>query len=632
MTTSNTERHSGLPIARRRMLTGMAAAGRGSAGAGLAGPGSAFAQSTKTGTVRVWGEPGPYGGVAVAAMNEWAQKNAPGLKFEIESIPWDGVYVKLMTDLAAKRPPSLISVESPIAMQLMAEGLLTPVDDLVDKIGRNRLVDGVKWEYWGAWKGQQFVVPAHHQPHLLLVRMDIAKELGLKDPDTWDWNDLLNAAKTISQKKPDMAGFCMALGRNLCTDYHFAALLHSAGGRMFDAANKFEVAFDSPQTVEALTFVKELQPYMPKGAVEYSFLQVVDAHVTGRTAMSFYWGRTLGRAAEEAKPVFEATEAFNHARQSHDQAAQQLERFPGLVHPGAEQPVHRRGQAGARLPADQQGLADQVLPLADAERGADLHGHRRRAGAQGARVLQVQATHGGHLLQGVAGPLVEHRQRTAAGRQPAGRHRAWPLGARADRAEGRDRQHEAAGCGEMGRQGAERHSPRKHPPARLATVAGRLNSPPGHPHGRVQMRPGHTLSDRAVGLLFIAPFVTAALFFMVYPIAEAIRMAFYSYNPLRPDLSAFVGLANFEFIFRDPLFWDSFRQATVWTFLSIVFQTVFGVAIAHAAASGAGRHRHIPRPAAVSLHRADGGDRPHLALDLQSGDRRGELRACRAWG
>ena len=47
-------------------------------------------------------------------------------------------------------------------------------------------------------------------------------------------------------------------------------------------ANKFEVAFDSPETVEALTFVKELQPYMPKGAVEYSFLQVVDAHVTGR--------------------------------------------------------------------------------------------------------------------------------------------------------------------------------------------------------------------------------------------------------------------------------------------------------------------------------------------------------------
>lgn len=308
---SNREKPS-LSLGRREFLGGAAALGLGAGGLLKSAP--AFGQSSKTGTVRVWGEPGPYGGVGVAAMNEWAQKHAPGLKFEIETIPWDGVYVKLMTDLAAQRPPSLISVESPIAMQMMAEGLLLPVDDLVEKIGRDRLVDGVEWDYWGKWKGQQYVIPAHHQPHLLLVRMDIAQELGLKDPDTWDWNDLLNAAKTISEKKPGMAGFCMALGRNLCTDYHFSALLHAAGGRMFDPANKYQVVFDSPETVEALNFVKELRPYMPKGAVEYSFLQVVDAHVTGQTAISFYWGRTLGRAAEEAKPIFEATEAFNHAR------------------------------------------------------------------------------------------------------------------------------------------------------------------------------------------------------------------------------------------------------------------------------------------------------------------------------
>jgi multiple sugar transport system substrate-binding protein len=305
---SNTE----LSLNRRTFVSGAAAMGI--SAPSLFNTTSGFAQSDKTGVARVWGEPGPYGGTAIAAMNEWAQKNAPGLKFEIETIPWDGVYVKLMTDLAARRPPSLISVESPIAMQLMAEGILLPVDDLVQKIGPSRIADGMKWDFWGKWKDKQYIIPAHHQPHLLLVRMDIAKELGLKDPDTWDWNDLLAAAKTISSNKPEMAGFCMALGRNLCTDYHFAALLHSAGGRMFDQANKFEVVFDSPQTVEALTFVKELQPYMPKGAVEYSFLQVVDAHVTGKTAMSFYWGRTLGRAAEEAKPVFEATEAFNHAR------------------------------------------------------------------------------------------------------------------------------------------------------------------------------------------------------------------------------------------------------------------------------------------------------------------------------
>ena len=56
----------------------------------------------------------------------------------------------------------------------------------------------------------------------------------------------------------------------------------------------------------------------------------------------------------------------------------------------------------------------------------------------------------------------------------------------------------------------------------------------------------------------------------------------------------------------------------MWTFLSIVFQTVFGVGIAlllHQALPGIAI---FSRPVAVSLHRADGGDRAHLALDFQS--------------
>lgn len=90
-------------VTRRDFLTSSAAAAAGLATAGtmLGHSGPANAQS-KSGVVRVWGEPGPYGGVAVDGMNEWAQKNAPGLKFEIETIGWGSVYVKLMTDLDRK--------------------------------------------------------------------------------------------------------------------------------------------------------------------------------------------------------------------------------------------------------------------------------------------------------------------------------------------------------------------------------------------------------------------------------------------------------------------------------------------------------------------------------------------------
>lgn len=89
-----------------------------------------------------------------------------------------------------------------------------------------------------------------------------------------------------------------------------------------------------------------------------------------------------------------------------------------------------------------------------------------------------------------------------------------------------------------------------------------------------------TLSDRQVGILFMLPFIVTAALFMVWPVVEAVRMAFYAYNPLRPDDIYWVGFENFERIFEDPLFWDSFRQALVWTGWSILFQTVLGVTLA----------------------------------------------------
>jgi multiple sugar transport system permease protein len=94
------------------------------------------------------------------------------------------------------------------------------------------------------------------------------------------------------------------------------------------------------------------------------------------------------------------------------------------------------------------------------------------------------------------------------------------------------------------------------------------------------MNKSFRLSDRQVGVLFMAPFIVTALVFMAYPIFEAVRMSFFAYNPLRPDDIRFVGLRNFEFIFQDQLFWDSFYQATIWTSVSIVFQTVLGVGLA----------------------------------------------------
>jgi len=87
------------------------------------------------------------------------------------------------------------------------------------------------------------------------------------------------------------------------------------------------------------------------------------------------------------------------------------------------------------------------------------------------------------------------------------------------------------------------------------------------------------VKDNRIGILFILPFVLAGIVFMLYPVADAIRMSLFYVNPLMPDGNRFSGIDNFLFIFSDRLFWSSFYNAVYWTFFSVVLQTIFGVGL-----------------------------------------------------
>ena len=126
--------------------------------------------------------------------------------------------------------------------------------------------------------------------------------------------------------------------------------------------------------------------------------------------MSFYWGRTLGRAAEEAKPVFEATEAFNHARHPTTKRRSNWNDFQGWCIPAQNNPfIDEVKQALVYQQTSKEwlikychSLMPNVAPTyKDVADAPELKEHR---------VLQVEAAHGRHLLQDVARPLVEHGQ------------------------------------------------------------------------------------------------------------------------------------------------------------------------------------------------------------------------------
>ena len=364
---------------------------------------------------------------------------------------------------------------------------------------------------------------------------------------------------------------CFALGRTIATDYYVMSLLHSAGGRMFDAANKSQVVFDSPAAVETFEFIAELFPTMPPGAV--------GLHVPRRRRLdgqgSVGHGLLLGPRRSAARPRSTRTSSRRWRPTStprHPKTGKRLNwnDFQGWAIPKENNPYVAEVKAAVtHLMTSRdwqikyaQSLVPNVSPVfQDVAQDPRLAQHP---------FFADQAPHDLRVLRRGAQARVELRQRAAAGHQPAGGHRPRPQHPRAGHPAG-DHREEVAGRGrEVDARAARGRPPGTHPAGTVATLDRVETALPGRRSG---------LSDRQLGVLFLLPFLGVSLAFVVYPAVESVRLAFYSKLPFRQTLT-FVGLDNFRYVLDDPVFWASARQAVVWTAASIVLQTVLGVAVA----------------------------------------------------
>jgi trehalose/maltose transport system permease protein len=93
---------------------------------------------------------------------------------------------------------------------------------------------------------------------------------------------------------------------------------------------------------------------------------------------------------------------------------------------------------------------------------------------------------------------------------------------------------------------------------------------------------GFTLARRSAGLawLFLAPLLAALLIVAAWPLLRTIIFSFTDAN--LSDLTAwkFVGLANYLYLFEDPLWWRAVGNTLLFTLLSVGLETILGVIIA----------------------------------------------------
>ncbi|MDB5059897.1 MAG: carbohydrate transporter rane protein 1, family, partial [Chloroflexi bacterium] len=81
-----------------------------------------------------------------------------------------------------------------------------------------------------------------------------------------------------------------------------------------------------------------------------------------------------------------------------------------------------------------------------------------------------------------------------------------------------------------------------------------------------------------LGLFFVSPWLVGLVAFYLYPIASSLYYSFTDYNVLQP--ATWVGLANYQAIFHDPLFWTALENTLFMVVVGIPIYTVADIAVA----------------------------------------------------
>jgi multiple sugar transport system permease protein len=99
---------------------------------------------------------------------------------------------------------------------------------------------------------------------------------------------------------------------------------------------------------------------------------------------------------------------------------------------------------------------------------------------------------------------------------------------------------------------------------------------PGRPSGAGlrQRRP----DDTKLALLFILPAVIGLVLFYFWPLVRGIWLSFTSWDLLSPE--KFVGIANYQRMFADPVFWNAIWVTLEYVVLNIGIQTIVALVIA----------------------------------------------------
>ncbi|NVL91322.1 MAG: ABC transporter substrate-binding protein [Desulfobacterales bacterium] len=232
---------------------------------------------------------------AEVLIAEWDEDH-PDIEVEMEYVPYDMLFQKMVTLLAAGEVPcDLARYDVALTSGLADMGVLMELSDLAEAAGvsEDDFYPG-PWETC-VWEGGLYGLPLDTTTRILFYRKDLFEAEGVSVPTTWD--ELRSVASQLT-KDLDADGVTDQWGflYEGYDTWHFNSFLWQAGGSELSSDMKTST-INNDKGVEALQFLLDLIYVDKVNPPPEIWKWPVEALSTGETAMGLSgpWGWACAR-------------------------------------------------------------------------------------------------------------------------------------------------------------------------------------------------------------------------------------------------------------------------------------------------------------------------------------------------
>ncbi|MGH3380627.1 MAG: ABC transporter substrate-binding protein, partial [Actinoallomurus sp.] len=194
----------------------------------------------------------------------------PSVRVDMQLVSTDGRLQRLKSLQSARQMPGVFKIVPEERYTFATAGVIEPIDDLIDDIGRSKFVE----QFIVPIKGKHYDIPyTINQFTIYMYRKHLLQQAHVAPAKTWD--EFVTASKTVTSDKNrdgrvDNFGTVIPASQNRMTDIYFAQIFWSQGGTYFD--ENYKVTLDANDAaVRTLEILQGLAKYSPPGIKAYSY-------------------------------------------------------------------------------------------------------------------------------------------------------------------------------------------------------------------------------------------------------------------------------------------------------------------------------------------------------------------------